>query len=134
VEFLLRVMRRGVHLTRMRLMPAFSPLASLPRRGSRVVGVLRLRSAFLLSALLRRGDGKWSVSLVVCTAFVSVVSLGGRVGAHLMECCRVALSSVRGEGVSGIVVQSSSRMYRHLGAIGRSQSGVVLMVRYIFSQ
>ena len=83
-------------------MPAFSPLASLPRKGSRVVSALRLRSAFLLSALRRRGDGKWSMSLVVCTAFVSVVSLGGRVSALLMECCRVALSSVSGDGVSGM--------------------------------
>ena len=59
-------------------MPAFSPLASLPRRGSRVVSALRLRSSFLLSALLRRGDGKWSVILFVCISFVSVVSLGGK--------------------------------------------------------
>ncbi len=93
-------------------------------------GCLRLRSAFFLSALLRRGDEKWSVIL----SFGSEVFLGGRVSALLMECCRVALSNVSGEGVSGMVVQSSSRMYRHLGAIGRSQSGVVLMVRFIFSQ
>ena len=85
-------------------MPAFSPLASLPRRGSLVVSALRLRSAFRLSAFLRRGDGQCSVSLVICTTFFFVVSLGGRVSALLMECCRVALSSVNGDGVSGMVV------------------------------
>ena len=115
------------------MMHAFLSLASLPRKDSRVVSALRLRSAFLLSAFLRRGDGKWSVSLVVCTAFVSGVSLGGRVRALLMECCRVVLSSVNGDGVSGMAVQSSLRMCRHLGGMGRSQSEVVLMLRSSFS-
>ncbi len=58
-------------------MHAFSPLASLPRRGSLVVSALRLRSSLLLPALLRRGDGKWSVSLGIFTEFCFVVSLGG---------------------------------------------------------
>ena len=66
--------------------------------------------------------------------FFAVVSLGGKVSALLMECCRVALSTISGNGVSGIVVQSSCRMCRHLGAMGRSQSGVVLMLRLNFSQ
>jgi len=111
-------------------MPAFSPLASLPRRGYLVVGFLRLRSVFLLSALFRRGDGKWSMIF----SFVSVVSLGGRVRALLMECCRVALYSFNGDGVSGMVVQPSLRMCRHLGAMGRSQSEVVLMMLFSFFQ
>ena len=110
----------AVHCSRTRLMPAFSPLASLPRRGSLVVSDVRSRSALLLSALLRRGDGKWSVSLGICTEFCSMVSLGGRVGSLLMECCRVALSSVIGDRVSGMVAKSSLRMCRHLGAMGRS--------------
>ncbi len=113
-------------------MHAFSPMASLPRRGSLVVSALRLRSAFLLSALLRRDDGKWSVSLGICTEVCSVVSLGGRVSALLMECWHVALSSVIGDGVFGMVVQSSCRMCRHLGAMGRSHSGAVLMLRFSF--
>ncbi len=40
-----------------------------------------------------------------------------------MECCRVALSSIIGDGVSGMVVQSSLRTCRHLGGpiVGRSE-------------
>jgi len=93
VDLLLCLMRGGAHLARTRLMPALSPLASLPRRGSLVVSALRLRSAFRLSAFRRRGDGKCRVSLGMCTVVFSVVSLGWRVSALLMECCRVALSS-----------------------------------------
>ena len=59
----------GVHRSRTRLMHAFSPLASLPRRVSFVVRALRLRSGFRLSAFLRRGDGTWSVNLGIFTAF-----------------------------------------------------------------
>jgi hypothetical protein len=70
----------------------------------------------------------------MCPVFFAVVSLGGKASALLMECCRVALSGVSGDGVSGMVVQSSCRMCRHLGAMGRSQSGVVLMLRLSFSQ
>ena len=114
-------------------MPAVSPLASLPRRGSLVVSALRLRSDLRLSAFLRRGDGKCSMSLGMCSVFFPVVSLGGKVSALLMDCCRVALSSVSGDGVSGMVVQSSCRICRHLGAMGRSHSGVVLMMRLSFS-
>ena len=85
-------------------MPAFSPFVSLPRRGSLVVSALRLRYTFRLFAFLRRGDGKWSVSLGICATFPSLGSLRWRVSALLMECCRVALSSVRGDGVSRMVV------------------------------
>jgi hypothetical protein len=115
-------------------MPAFSPLASLPRRGSLVVRALSFRSDFRLSAFIRREDGKCSVSLGICSAFSSVVSLGWRVSEVSTESCRVALSSIRGDGVSGIVVQSSLRISRHLGAMGRSQIGEVLMLRFSFSQ
>ena len=97
-----------------------------------MVSALRVRSAFRLSALLRRGDGKCSVSLGICTA-LSMRSLEWRVSALLMECCRVALSNVSGDGVSGMVVQSSLRMCRHLGAMGRSHSEVVLMLLFSFS-
>ncbi len=90
--------------------------------------------SFSLSALLRRGDGKWSVSLGICTEVCYVVSLGVRASALLMECCPVALSSVIGDGVYGMIVQSSFRMCRRLGAMGRSQSGAVLMLRFSFSQ
>ncbi len=72
--------------------------------------------------------------LFVCISCGSVVSLGGRVSALFMEGCRVALSSVMGDKVFGMVVQTSSRMCRHLGAMGRFQSGVVLMLRFSFSQ
>jgi len=85
-------------------MHAFLPLASLHRKVSLVVSALRLSSAFRLSAFLRRGDGKWSVSLGICTAFFSMVSLGGRISALLMERCRVALSCANGDGMSGMVV------------------------------
>ena len=59
----------GVHRSRIRVIPAFSPLASLPRRGSIVVCALRFRYVFRLFAFLRRGDGKWSVSLDIGTVF-----------------------------------------------------------------
>ncbi len=124
------VVGSAVYMTQNGDRGAIAPiLASLPRRSSWVVCALRLRSAFLLSALLRRGAGKWSV-IFSC---VSVVSLGGKLRALLMECCRVALSNVSGDGVPEMAIQSSSRMCRHLGAMGRSQSGVVLMLRFIFS-
>ena len=113
-------------------MLAFSPLASLPRRGFLVVSALRLRYAFRLSAFLRRGDGKWSVSFGICASFPSMGSLGWRVSALLIEYCRVALSNVRGDGVSGMVAQSSLRISHRLGAMGRSQSGVVLTFRLSF--
>ena len=132
VNRLLCLMRKGVHLARTRLMPAFSPLALLPRRGSLVVSAFRLRSSFRLSAFLRRGDGKCSVSLGICTALFSVVFLGWRVSALLRECCRVALYSVKSDGVSGLVVQSSFRIRRNVGAMGRSQSRAFLMLRFTF--
>ena len=94
----------GVHRSRTRLMPALSPLPSLPRRGSVVARALRFRSAFRLSTFLLRGDEKWSVILDVGTALPFVGSLGWRVSALLIECCRVALSNVRGDGVFGMVV------------------------------
>ena len=46
----------------------------------------------------------------------------------------MSLSSVRRDGVSRMVVQSSFRIRRHLGAMGRSQSGTVFMLRLSFSQ
>ena len=70
-----------------------------------------------MSAFLRRGDGKCSASLGICTALFFVVSLGWRVSALLRECCRVALSSVKGDGVPRMVVQSSFRIRHHLGAM-----------------
>ncbi len=74
------------------------------------------------------------MSLGMCPVFFAAVSLGGKVSALLMEYCRVAISTVSGDGVSGMVVQSSCRLCRHLGAMGRSQSGVVFMLRLSFSQ
>ena len=125
-------MRRGVQRSKTRLMLAFSLLASLPRRGSLVASALRLRFAFLLSAFRYRGCGKRSVSLGGCTAFSSMGSLGWRASRALwIKCCRVALSSVRGDGMFGMVVQSSFRICRHLGATVRSQCGVFLMLRLI---
>jgi len=56
-------------------------------------------------------------------------SLGVRampVNALVMDCCRVALSRAKGEGVFGMAVQSSSSMCLHLWAMGRSHSGVEL--------
>jgi hypothetical protein len=130
VDRLLCLMRRGVHIARTGLMHAFLPLASLSRRGSLVVSAFRLRSAFRLSAFLRRGDEKCSVSLGICTAVFYVVMFGWCASALLRECCRVALSNVREDGVSRMVVLSSFRIRRHLGAMGRSQSGAVLMLRF----
>ena len=57
-----------------------------------------------------------------------------RVRAILIGCCSVALSNVRGDGVFGMVVQTSFRISRHLGAMGRSKSGMVLMIRLSLSQ
>ena len=68
-----------------------------------------------------------------CPACPSVGSRGRRASALWIECCRVALSSVRGDGVSRIDVQSLFRICRHLGSMGRSQSGVVLMLRLSFA-
>ena len=76
VDLLLCLMWRGVQRSKTKLMPEFSPLASLPRRGSLVVSALRLRSAFLLFAFCRRGDGKWRASLGGCTVFPSTGFLG----------------------------------------------------------
>ena len=73
------------------------------------------------------------MSLDVGTAFPYVGSLAWRVRALLIECCRVAMSNVRGDGVSRKVVQSSFKISRHLGAIGRSQSGMMLMLRLSLS-
>ena len=51
-----------------------------------------------------------------------------------MDCCWVALSRAIGEGVFGIVVQSSSRICIHLEAMERSHSGAELMGRLSLAQ
>ncbi len=51
-----------------------------------------------------------------------------------MEYWRVAVTKVVGEGVFGTVDQSSSRICRHLGAMGRSHKGVDLIPRLSFAQ
>ena len=56
------------------------------------------------------------------------------VNATVMDCWSVALSRARGEGVFGTVVQSSSRICLHLGAMGRSHSGVEMMPRLRLAQ
>ena len=56
------------------------------------------------------------------------------VNALVMDCWRVALSRAKGEGVFGMVVQSSSRIFLHLWAMGRSHSGVEFMPRLSLSQ
>ena len=52
--------------------------------------------------------------------------------ALVIDCWRVALFSAKGEGVFEMVAQSSSKICLHLGAVGRSHSGVVLMLRLSF--
>jgi len=44
-----------------------------------------------------------------------------------MDCCSVALARAIGEGVFGMFVQSPSGICLHLGAMGRSHSGMELM-------
>ena len=51
-----------------------------------------------------------------------------------MDCWSVALARVKGEGVLGIVVYSSSRICLHLGAMRRSHNGVELMPRFSLAQ
>ncbi len=51
------------------------------------------------------------------------------VSSLVMECWRMALSKVKGEGVVRMADQSSFRICLHLGATGRSHSGVELMFR-----
>ena len=46
-----------------------------------------------------------------------------------INCWSVALARARGKGVFGMVVHSSSRICLHLGAMGRSHSGVELRPR-----
>jgi hypothetical protein len=121
-------MRQGVQRERTRVMFAFSPEASLPGRGSLVMGALRLRFARLLSAFLMRGVGKCSVSFGGGSVCPSGGSLVRRVNALRMECWRVALASAYGEGVAGMAVQSSAKSVRHLGAMGWSQRGIMLML------
>ena len=127
-------MRRGVQRESTRVVFTFSPEASLPRRGSLVMGVLRLRFARLLSAFLMRGVGKCRVSLGGGSARPSGGALVRRVNALSMECWRVAWSRARGEGGAGRAVQSSEKSVRHLGAMGRSQRGVFLMLCLRWSQ
>ena len=61
-------------------------------------------------------------------------SLGWRASALVIECCRVALSNIRGDRVSRMVVQSSFRICRHFGAMERSHSGLVAMLRLSFAK
>ena len=127
-------MRRGVQRERTRVMFTFSPEASLPRRSSLVMGALRLRFARLLSALLMRGVGKSSVSLGGGSACPAWGTLVRRLNALRMECWRVAWSRARGEGGAGMTVHSSAKSVRHLGAMGWSQRGIVLMLCLSYSQ
>ncbi len=85
----------------MRVIPAFSPLASLPRSGSRVMSVLRFRFCFRFADLGRRGDGKCSVILGVGPVCPASLNGGGRSKVLLMECCSVALASAKGDGDAG---------------------------------
>ena len=83
---------------------ADSPFASLTRRGSVVVISFRLRSAFLVSAFLGRGVGKWRV-IFVCYANCLLVGLRSvHVNAPDMDCCSGDLHRAIGEGVFGMVI------------------------------
>jgi hypothetical protein len=107
VVFIFCVMRRGGHLSKILLMLALSPLASLPRRGSLVTVALRLRAAFLFSARRCRGVGKWSISFGGCSDGPASAGGGGLARAVWMEFWRAALSRASGEGVGGRFVQAS---------------------------
>ena len=127
-------MRRGVQRERTSVMWALSPEASLPRRGSLVMGAFRLRFALRLFAFLIRGVGKCSVIFGGGSARPTEGALVRRVNALGMDCWRVAWSRASGEGVAGMAVQSSAKSVRHLGAMGRSQRGSFLMLVFSFSQ
>ena len=122
-------MRRDVQRERTSVMFALSPEASLPRRGSLVMGGLRLSFALRLSAFFIRGVGKCSVILGGGSARPSRGTLVRRVNAVGMECWRVAWSRARGEGVARIAVHYSAKSVRHLGVMGRSHRGILLMLR-----
>ncbi len=97
-----------------------------PRRGSTVVCLFRLRSAFRLSAFRHRGDGECSE--ILCGGpVVPYVGARCRASALVLECWSVIVSRANGEGVFGMVNQSSYRIRLHLGAMGRSHRGVDLM-------
>jgi len=71
---------------------------------------------------------------VGCILEVSTAGVHAWVKAALVrECWRVALSRASGEGVSGMRAQSSSRICRHRGAMGRSHSGDVLILSLSFA-
>ena len=72
--------------------------------------------------------------LVRCASCPPVGLWGVPVNAPVADGCSVALYMAIGEWVFGMFVQSSSRICLHLGAMGRSQSGVEFMVRLSLAQ
>ena len=109
--------RLGSLRAKMSWMEALSPRASLPLRGSIVVGLRRLSE-------LRR----WEAPFFFFAGMFSVIfpcwcsRVDPRVAAHYeralsMESCLVALSRAKGEGLYGRDPQSGFKMVRQRGAI-----------------
>jgi hypothetical protein len=109
--------RLGSHRARMYWMLALSPGTSLPRRGSAVVTILRLRFARKCVAHNLPFVGKFSTMRVRRVALASAWLMICYERVLAMESWLDALSTARGEGLSGREPQSGSSMVRQRGAI-----------------
>jgi hypothetical protein len=98
-------------------MAALSPGASLPRRGSTVVTLLRLWAAHRRGAHALLFVGKFDTIQVCRVALASAWLIVYCESALAMESWPVALSTARGEGLFGREPQSGLIMVRQRGAI-----------------
>jgi hypothetical protein len=126
------IWRGGGHFSSTTIKRVLSPLATLPLMGSRVICDFRSRLAFLLAHLRFLGDGKCRIILggiLLLRPSGCVPVLGRRFGWSARE---LFCQKVIGDGVSGKRDQSYPKFFLHLEAMGRSQSGVELILPFSF--